>query len=130
LKPPLEALLVSTELRLGFLLVSIADSAYKVRDVGRGDEAKARGQAAYFRANWLLTQVAECNRESLVSDLEFLQTAINGLSKDQQSAFTGVIRDKGHPEEHSVLPSKKQPRNPDAEYPVDLEIKNLAVRNA
>ena len=131
MKSRLEALVVSIEIRLGFLLVPIAESAYNVRDVGRGDEARGRGQAAYFRANRLLAQVAECDRKPLADDLESLQIALDGLFKDQQSAFTGAIRDQAHPEQHSVLPPEKTAKKSlDADDPVDLETQNPAVRRA
>jgi len=131
MKSPLEALVVTTEIRLGFLLVPIAESAYKVRDVGRGDEARARGQAAYFRAKRLLAKVAECDRKPLAGDLECLQSALNGLFKGQQLAFTGVIRDKAHHPEHLILPPEITAKKfPDADYPVDLETQNLALREA
>ena len=133
MKSRLEALVVSTEIRLGFLLVPIAESAYNVQDVGRGDEARGRGQAAYFRANRLLAQVADCDRKPLADDLESLQIALDGLFKDQQSALTGAIRDRdqAHPEQHFVLPPEKiAKKSLDADSPVDLETQNPAVRRA
>jgi hypothetical protein len=116
LNPPLEILVVRTEIRLGLLLVPIAESAYNVRDVGRGDDARARGQAAYVRANRLLTQVAKGEREPLVRDLELFQNALSELFEDQQSG--GVIRDRARLEEAMTLPLDQLPRNPGAHDPV------------
>ncbi len=107
---PLEILVVRTEIRLGLLLASITESAYRVRDVGRGDDAKARGQAAYVRANRLLAQVAQGEREPFVRDLELLKNALSGLSENEQSE--GVIRDRARPEEAMALPLEQLSRNP------------------
>jgi hypothetical protein len=105
LKPPLEILVVRTEIRLGLLLVPIAESAY---NVDRGDEARARGQAAYLRANRLLAQVADDEREPLVCDLELLQDALSGLPKDEQAG--SVIRDHACPEKHLVVSLGQLPK--------------------
>jgi hypothetical protein len=108
LKPPLEILVVRTEIRLGLLLVQIAESAYNVRDVDRGDEARARGQAAYFRANRLLAQVADAEREPLVCDLELLQDALSGLPKEERAA--SVFRDHACPEKDLVVSLGQLPK--------------------
>ena len=108
MKPPLEILAVRAEIRLGLLLVPIAESAYNVRDVDRGDEARARGQAAYFRANRLLAQVAGGEREPLVCDLELLQDALSGLPKDERAG--SVIRDHACPEKHLVVSLGQLPK--------------------
>jgi hypothetical protein len=69
----LENALFTNEISLGLLLVLVAESAHKLGDVGRGDEARARGQAASLRADRLLPQVADCDRALLFGDLESLQ---------------------------------------------------------
>ncbi|MFL6416249.1 MAG: hypothetical protein ACJ74Y_11355 [Bryobacteraceae bacterium] len=74
----LEIALFTNEISLGLLLVLVAESAYKLGDVRRGDEARARGQAASFRAARLLAQVADCDRALLLGDLESLQSALEG----------------------------------------------------
>ena len=116
MKPPLEILVVRTEIRLGLLFVLIAEYAYNVRDVDRGDEARARGQAAYFRANRLLAQVADGEREPLVCDLELLQNALSGLPKDERAG--SVIRDQACPENHLVVSLGQLPRSPGDHDPV------------
>jgi hypothetical protein len=79
LNSPLEILVARNEICLGFLFVPIAGSAYNVGDVDRGDEARARGQAAHARANSVLAQVAHPEREPLIRDLELLQNALSEL---------------------------------------------------
>ena len=116
MKSPLKILVVRTEIRLGLLLVPIAESAYNVRDVDRGDEARARGQTAYLRANSLLAQVADGERELLVCDLELLQDALSGLPKDERAG--SVIRDPACPEKHLVVSLGQLPRSPGDHDPV------------
>ena len=91
MKTSLEGLVCGTEVRLGFLLVAIAESAYNMQDVVRGDEARARGQAAYFRASRLLAQVAEGDVEPLLGNLESLQSALTAAANDWQPARVGLL---------------------------------------
>lgn len=60
------------------------------------------GQAAHVRANHLLAQVAESEREPLVHDLERLQNALSGPSENEQSG--NGICNKARPEEPTALP--------------------------
>jgi hypothetical protein len=124
----LEIPLIINEIALGFLFVSIAESAYSAGDLGYRDEARARSHAACFRAHRLLAQVAEGDRGPLVDDLESLQSALNMLSKRQQRAFAGVLRNKAHPEEHFVLSSEKLPIRLEASPRFGPVIRNPAVR--
>lgn len=116
MKPPIETLALRAEIRLGLLFAPIAESAYNARDVDRGDDARARGQAAYVRANRLLAHVAAGEREPLARDLEFLQNALSGLSKNEQSG--SVIRDRARPEKAIAPLSEQLPSNPGNQDPV------------
>jgi hypothetical protein len=92
-------------------LVAEAESAYKLGDVWRGDEALAQGHAASFRAARLLAQVADYDRALLVRDLESLQSALNGLPAN-------IVGNLG-PEGNMVLPSQKLPTSCDGGPPLD-----------
>jgi hypothetical protein len=107
----LEIALFTNEISLALLLVAVAESAYKLGDVWRGDEALARGHAASFRAARLLAQVADCDRALLVRDLESLQSALNGLPAK-------IVGNLG-PEGNIVLPSEELPTSSDAGPPLD-----------
>jgi hypothetical protein len=75
----LELLSVASEIRLGFLFVSVAEMAYKVRDFDGADHTRAKGEAVYFRANRLLTQIADGDRKQVLADLERLNIALGCL---------------------------------------------------
>jgi len=91
LNSSLEVLALEYELRLGYVFVSTAESAYKRQDVGRAYEARARGQAAYYRASRLLASVTEGGRGALAADLACLQAALNELFQTQGSLTPDVL---------------------------------------
>lgn len=77
MRSPLEVQFAVNEMQLGFLFASLADSAYDAGDIGCGDQARVKGQAAYVRADRLLAQVVAPNR-ALVCNLKSLHNALNG----------------------------------------------------
>jgi hypothetical protein len=103
----LEARIVDTEIRLGHLFVTVAASAYNLRDVRRADEAKGRGEAACFRAGRVLAQVAESDRGALTGDLEFLRTELRDLCQEPEMGLRAS--DDAPPAEALTAPLEKYP---------------------
>lgn len=75
----LELLSAASEIRLGFLFVSVAELAFKLGDIERADHTRAKGQAVYFRASRLLTHSADGDQKQVLADLERLKAALGWL---------------------------------------------------
>ena len=82
----LEGLLVTHEISLGLLVVPVARAAYNRGDFDLADAVRARGEAAYFRANRLLYQVSNDENQQLRGDLERLQRALDQIKQNPSSS--------------------------------------------
>ena len=75
----LETSTVRSETDLARLLLSTAESAYKLGNLAAGREAVARGIAACDRANAIIAGMAEGQRELLLPAIFFLRDTLTEL---------------------------------------------------
>jgi hypothetical protein len=92
----LEARLVRSEILIGHICSCAAECAYSIRDRLQANEGQLRAQATYSRANRLLANMAEGDRESMAAELAGLHTALDVLSMRRSVPLrTGDWEDHG-----------------------------------